>query len=73
MMRIVEYKTVNAISGKELDNAVNRQIQLGLQPLGSPYVVGSGSTQTIFQAMVKLEGAHDAERPHKKEHDKAQV
>jgi hypothetical protein len=56
MMRILEYKSVTAISGKELDNAVNRQIKLGFQPLGSPYVVGTGSSQSIYQAMVKFEG-----------------
>jgi hypothetical protein len=55
MKRIVEFKTVNAISAKELDYAVNRQIAVGFQPLGSPYVVGSGSSQTIYQSMVKFE------------------
>ena len=44
------------MGGKELDNIVNRHIQLGFQPFGTPYVVGSGSTQTIYQAMVKFEG-----------------
>jgi hypothetical protein len=56
-MNIVEYRTVSAISSKELDNAVNRQLKLGFEPYGAPYVVGSGSTQSIFQALVKLAGA----------------
>jgi hypothetical protein len=68
MMRIQEYKSVNAISPKELDNAVNRQLKLGFQPYGSPYVVGSGSLQTIYQAMVKMEGdAPSGDTPELKE------
>jgi len=55
-MNIVEYKTVSAISSKELDYAVNRLLPSGYQPYGSPYVAGSGSSQSIFQALVKAEG-----------------
>jgi hypothetical protein len=62
-MNIVEYKTVSAISSKELDYAVNRQIQLGYQPLGSPYVAGSGSAQALYQALAKFgSGAAEAHR-----------
>ena len=56
-MNVIEYRTVSAISTKELDFAVNRQLKQGFQPYGSPYVSGSGSHQSIFQALVKLEGA----------------
>ena len=55
-MNIVEYRTVSAISSKELDNSVNRQMKLGYQPYGSPYVAGTGSTQSLYQAMVRFEG-----------------
>ncbi len=61
-MNIVEYRTVSAISSKELDNAVNRQIKLGFQPYGTPYVAGAGSSQTIYQALAKLEGAIDQDQ-----------
>jgi hypothetical protein len=56
-MNILEYRTVSAMSSKELDNAVNRQIKTGFQPFGSPYVSGTGSSQSIFQALVRVEGA----------------
>jgi hypothetical protein len=56
-MNIVEYKTVSAMSSKELDGAVNRNLKLGFQPYGAPYVVGSGSAQSIYQALVRVEGA----------------
>lgn len=56
-MNVVEYRTVSAISSKELDNAVNRQLKLGFQPFGTPYVVGTGSQQSIYQALVKPEGS----------------
>jgi hypothetical protein len=59
-MNIVEYRTVSAMSSKELDNAVNRQMKLGFQPYGAPYVAGSGSSQTLYQALVKLEGVVDS-------------
>lgn len=68
MMNITEYRTVSAISSKELDNAVNRQIKMGFQPLGSPYVAGSGSSQSIYQALVKLEnGSGQAFQPQEAE------
>jgi hypothetical protein len=59
-MNIVEYRTVSAISSKELDNSVNRQMKLGFQPFGTPYVAGSGSTQSLYQAMVRFDGTPDA-------------
>jgi hypothetical protein len=61
MMNIVEYRTVSAISSKELDNAVNRQLKMGFQPLGTPYVAGSGSSQSIYQALVRVDGASPAD------------
>src|ERR1051326_9286341 len=59
-MNIVEYRTVSAISSKELDNSVNRQLKLGYQPFGTPYVAGSGSTQSLYQALVRFEGTPEA-------------
>jgi len=55
-MNIVEYRTVSALSSKELDNSVNRQMKAGFQPYGTPYVAGSGSTQSLYQALVRFEG-----------------
>jgi hypothetical protein len=55
-MNIVEYKTVSAMSSKELDNAVNRHLKLGFQPFGVPYVAGSGSAQALYQALARPEG-----------------
>ncbi len=60
-MKIAEYKTVSAASTKELDNAVNRHLKLGFQPFGSPYVAGSGSHQSMYQALVRDENAVVAE------------
>jgi hypothetical protein len=70
-MNIVEYRTVSAMSSKELDNAVNRQMKLGFQPYGAPYVAGSGSSQSLYQALVKLEGAGEQNQSNepKKEED----
>ena len=52
----MEYRTVSAISSKELDNAVNRQLKTGFQPYGSPYVAGTGSGQLIYQTLVRVDG-----------------
>ena len=62
-MNVTEYRTVSAISSKELDHAVNRQLKLGFQPFGSPYVAGTGSNQSIFQALVKFESASGEVNP----------
>jgi hypothetical protein len=56
-MNIAEYKTVSAASSKELDNAVNRHLKIGFQPFGTPYVAGTGSSQSIYQALVRDESA----------------
>jgi hypothetical protein len=56
-MNIAEYKTVSAMSSKELDNAVNRHLRMGFLPYGAPYVAGTGSSQTIYQALTRLEAA----------------
>jgi hypothetical protein len=37
-MKIIEYKTAQGSSRKELDESVNRLIQDGYQPFGSPYL-----------------------------------
>ncbi len=58
-MNIVEYRTVSAISSKELDNSVNRHLKLGYQPFGTPYVAGTGSSQSIYQALARFEGVPD--------------
>jgi hypothetical protein len=68
-MNIVEYKTVSAISSKELDYAVNRHLKLGFQPFGSPYVAGTGSNQSIYQALTKLEGVTEQDFQPKKEEE----
>jgi len=63
MMTIAEYKTVTAASSKELDNAVNRHLKLGFQPFGTPYVAGTGSQQSIYQALVRNEAAMSQDAP----------
>jgi len=71
-MNIVEYRTVSAISSKELDNAVNRQLKMGFQPLGSPYVAGTGSSQSIYQALVKVDGGSGFDSQAKTEEPKGE-
>lgn len=57
-MKIVEYKTANGSSIKELDENVNRMLHEGFQPFGSPYLSdneleGKVDTFAVWQAMVR--------------------
>lgn len=59
-MKIIEYKTANGSSVKELDECVNAMLAEGFQPFGSPYlsdqeVEGKVDTFGLWQAMVKYE------------------
>jgi len=71
-MNIVEYRTVSAISSKELDNAVNRCLK-SFPTDWTPYVAGSGFTQSLYQALVRMEDATDQNSTPKKEEASAQA
>jgi hypothetical protein len=56
-MNVSKYKTAVASSAKDLDKEVNKLIQEGYTPYGSPYVSdtelqGKDDTFAMFQAMV---------------------
>jgi len=52
MKEITEYLTARDSNIKDLDIAVNKLIQQGFQPFGSPYVT-EGNEFLACQAMVK--------------------
>jgi hypothetical protein len=56
-MEIKEYKTAAKDMLKDLDKEVNRLIQQGFQPFGSPYYIGAtegNADAPICQAVVKF-------------------
>ena len=56
-MKILAYSLVSATDGPSLGSAVNRAIELGYQPFGSPAVAmsvyGKGNVIRYCQAVVK--------------------
>jgi hypothetical protein len=53
---IKRYKTVRHTNHKDFDEAVNKSVQTGWQPFGSPYVVNDPAGPLICQAMTSTIG-----------------